>query len=103
MDNSNNNIKTDANEPNTASITILKREEYADLLLFVVNTMTSAIKGGKISKADFNKAIEKFVSDIQVELVRTGEGSILPDATLKKLKSFGRLLFNEYNRIKNNG
>jgi len=78
----------------------LKREDYADLLLYVVNTMTTAIKFDKITKPEYYRAIDKVVSDIQVELVRTGEGSILPETTLKKVRSFGRFLFNEYKRIK---
>jgi hypothetical protein len=79
---------------------IIKREEYADLLLFLINTMTSSIKKQQISRAEYKKAVEKFVSDIGVEMVKTGEGSILPDSTLKKVKSFGMFIFDEYNRIK---
>lgn len=102
MNNSDTNtIKTDVNEEqSTDTISVIKREEYADLLLFIVNTMTSAIKGGKIGKKEYYEAVDKFIADIEVELVRTGEGSIIPESTLKKVRSFGRLLFNEYNRIK---
>ena len=79
---------------------VLKREEYAELLLFVVNTMTSAIKMGTLDQKSYNQALDNFVRDIQVEMVKTGEGSVLPEQTLKKLKSFGRLLYTEYNRLK---
>jgi hypothetical protein len=80
---------------------ILARQEYADLLLYYITAMVSAISTQRLEAKEFKNAIEITTAEIQSEMVKTGEGSILPEQTLKKIKTFAMFIFNEYNRIKN--
>jgi hypothetical protein len=80
---------------------ILARQEYADLLLYYITAMVSAISTQRLEAKEFKNAIEITTAEIQSEMIKTGEGSILPEQTLKKIKTFAMFIFNEYNRIKN--
>jgi hypothetical protein len=79
---------------------ILARQEYADLLLYYITAMISAISTQRLDSKEFKNAIELTTAEIQVEMSKTGEGSILPEQTLKKIKTFALFIFNEYKRIK---
>ena len=77
------------------------KNSYADLFLFIATSFPTALHSRKeLSKKEFNNALDTIMNEIRAEVERSGNVTAFPEPTIKKLKSYGMFLFNEYNRLK---